>query len=526
MDRRSFLKTAAGAGALTATGGFATPAISQRAAARALRFVPHADLANFDPIWTNAYIARNSGVLVWDMLYGVDATLQPRRQMVEAEDVSSDGLTWTFRLRPGLKFHDGESVLAKDAVASINRWAVREPMGQMIKAVENELAVVDDRTFRWVLKKPFPKLLLALGKTNSPCCFVMPARIAATDPFRQITEHVGSGPMRFIKNEWVPGAKAVFEKFPGYVPRQEPASWLAGGKRIVADRIEWIVIADQATAAAALQSDEVDWLEAPLPDLVPLLRKNRNVTADISDPLGWVGILRMNHLFPPFNDVRARRAILMALSQEDYMHSFVGDDDQVWKPLPGFFTPGAPLYTEDGSEILKGPRSLDAAKRLLAESGYSGAPITLLAGQDLPPQKGWGDVTADLLTRLGMKVDYVAVDWGTVVARWGQKSPPGRGGWNMFVVDTAGAGCLDGTNKWLRANGDMAFFGWPNIPQVEAEIAAWYDARTLDEEKTIARRLNKAALDNVVYAPLGWYLRHYAWRKNVSGIVQGPLPFF
>src|SRR2546425_3723625 len=194
MDRRTFMKSAVGLGALATAGGLATPAISQRAAARALRLVPHADLANFDPIWSPAYIARNAGLLVWDMLYGIDNTLTPRRQMVEAEEVSPDGLTWTFRLRLGLKFHDGEPVLAKDAVASINRWAAREPMGQMIKAIENELIAVDDRTFRWILRKPYPKIRLALGKTAPPCCFVMPARIAATDAFRQIGEYVGSGP--------------------------------------------------------------------------------------------------------------------------------------------------------------------------------------------------------------------------------------------------------------------------------------------------------------------------------------------
>jgi peptide/nickel transport system substrate-binding protein len=525
MDRRAFLKTMAGAGALAAAGGLATPAISQRAAARALRLVPHADVANFDPIWTSAYIARNAGLLVWDMLYGMDAKLQQRRQMVEAEEVSSDGLTWTFRLRGGLRFHDGELVLAKDAVASINRWAPRDLMGQMIKAIENELVAVDDRTFRWGLKKPYPKMLLALGKIATPCCFVMPARIAATDPFKQINQHIGSGPMRFARNEWVPGAKAVFEKFANYVPRQEPASWLAGGKRILADRIEWIIIADQATASAALQNGEVDWLEEPLPDLIPLLRKNRNVMVDVADPLGNIGTLFFNHLYPPFNDARARRAILMALSQEDYMRAILGDD-KLWKPLPGFFTPGSLLYNEEGGGILKSPRNFDAAKRLLAESGYSGHPVTCMAAQDLARHKAWGEVTADLLTRLGIKVDRVAVDWGTVVARRAQKSPPGQGGWQIFHTDFIGADCMDPTSKIIRANGDNAFFGWPNIPQIEAEVAAWFDAKTLDDEKASARRLNKAAFDNAVYAPLGWFLHHHAWRKNVTGIVAGPLPFF
>jgi peptide/nickel transport system substrate-binding protein len=224
MDRRTFLKSAVGAGALATAGGLTTPAISQRAASRALRFVPQSDLANFDPIWSVAYVVRNAAAMVWDTLYGVDDKLQPRRQMVEAEEVSADGLTWMFRLRSGLKFHDSEPVLARDVVASLKRWSFRDPLGQMIKAIENEISVVDDRTFRWVLKKPYPKMVLALGRFGVPMCFIMPARIAATNPFRQINEYVGSGPMRFIRDEWVPGARAAFEKFPGYLPRQEQAS--------------------------------------------------------------------------------------------------------------------------------------------------------------------------------------------------------------------------------------------------------------------------------------------------------------
>jgi peptide/nickel transport system substrate-binding protein len=526
MNRRAFLKTAAGIATLAGSGGLATPAISQRVAARALRLVPHADLANFDPIWTTAYIARNAGLLIWDMLYGVDDKLQPQRQMVESEAVSSDGLVWTFRLRTGLKFHDGEPVLAKDAVASVNRWAARDAMGQMIKAIENELVAVDDRTFRWSLKKPFPKMLLALGKIGTPCCFVMPTRIASTDPFKQINEYVGSGPMRFIKNEWTPGARAVFEKFADYLPRQETPSWLAGGKRIMSDRIEWFVIADQSTAAAALQSGEVDWLELPLPDIVPALRKNRAVMVDVADPMGYIGTLFFNHLHPPFNDVRARRAVLMALSQADYMRAYVGTDDRMWKPLPGFFTPGTPLYNEEGGNILMGERNLEAAKRLLAQSGYAGAPVTSMAAQDNAAHKAWGDVTADLLTRLGVKVDYASVDWGTVVAQRAQKSPPAQGGWQIFHTYFYGVDCVDPTSRIIRANGERAFFGWPNIPEIETEVAAWYEAKTLDDERAIVRRLNKAAFDNAIYAPLGLYLQQQAWRTNLTGVTQGPLPFF
>src|SRR5215471_5608280 len=527
MNRRAFLKSIVGAGALSAAGSFAKPAISQRAAARALRFVPQADLANFDPIWGTQYVVRNASAMVWDTLYGVDEKLEPQRQMAEGEEVSADGLTWTFRLRPGLKFHDGEKVLARDVVASLDRWSARDQMGLLIKAIQQELTAVDDRTVKWVLKKPFPKMLLALGKLSTQVCFIMPERIAKSDPFKQITEYIGSGPMRFMRNEWVPGARAAFEKFADYVPRQEPSSWLAGGKHMLADRIEWIVMPDPATAAAALQNGEIDWWENPIIDLVSVLRQNRNIEVDIADPLGNIGSFRMNHLFPPFNDVRARRAILMAMSQEDYMRALVGDEGALWRPLPGYFTPGTPLYNEEGGEILKGPRDLEAAKRLLGESGYSGAPVTCLVAQDQPITKAFGDVTADLLKRLGMNVDFKAIDWGTVGARRAQKSPPGQGGWQMFHTWHAGADCINpAPYTALRANGNAAWFGWPDSPQLEAEIASWFEAKSLAEEKAAIGRLNKVALDNVVYAPTGFFMSFQAWRKNVTGITQGPLPFF
>ncbi|MDB5371423.1 MAG: transporter substrate-binding protein [Belnapia sp.] len=527
MDRRNFLKGTAAVGLVGVSSGLAGPALSQGAAARTLRFVPQANLANFDPIWGTQYVVRNGAAMVWDTLYGFDAELKPQRQMAEAEQVSADGLTWDFRLRPGLKFHDGSPVLAKDVVASLTRWSARDPMGQMLKAIQQELVAVDDRNIRWVLKKPFPKMLMALGKNSTPMAFIMPERLAKTDPFTQVADFIGSGPMRFKRDEWNPGARAVFEKFADYVPRDEPSSWLAGGKRMGVDRVEWLVMPDPATASAALQNGEVDWWENPITDLVPQLRRNRNIRVDIADPLGNIGSFRMNHTTTPFNDVKARRAVLMALSQEDYMRALVGEDNNLWKPLPGYFTPGTPLYSEAGGEILKGPRNFDAAKKLLAESGYNGTPVTCVVAQDQPITKAQGDVTADLLKRLGMNVDFVATDWGTTGQRRAMKNPIGQGGWSMFHSWHAGADCINpAVYNAVRANGAGAWFGWPDIPAVETEIGAWFDAPDAAAEKAAIDRVNKAALDNVVYAPTGFFLGYQAWRSNVSGIVKGPLPFF
>jgi peptide/nickel transport system substrate-binding protein len=354
---------------------------------------------------------------------------------------------------------------------------------------------------------------------------MMPERLAVTDPFKQIDEYIGSGPMKFAKGEWVPGAKAVFERFADYQPRQEPGSWLAGGKKMLIDRVEWIVMPDPATAANALQAGEVDWWENPITDLIPQLKRNRNIRVDIADPLGNIGTFRMNHLTTPFNNLKARQAVLAALSQEDYMRALVGDDNALWKKLGGYFTPGTPLYTEQGGDVLaKGPQ-MDLAKRLLAESGYNGSPVTCVVAQDQPITKAQGDVTADLLKRIGFNVDYVATDWGTTGQRRAMKNPVGQGGWSMFHSWHAGADCINpAVYIAIRANGDKAWFGWPDIPAVEGAVGEWFDAPNQAAEKAALGKLNAAAVENVLYVPTGFFLGYQAWRSNVSGIVKGPFP--
>jgi peptide/nickel transport system substrate-binding protein len=522
MDRRTVLK---GVAAASAVGSLPLPAYAQ--GAKVLKFVPHANLANFDPIWGTQYVVRNAAMLVWDTLYGIDDKFQPKRQMAAGEGVSADGKTWTFKLKSGLKFHDGGAVTAKDVVASLDRWMARDPMGLMIKALRQELTAVDDLTVKLVMSAPYPKMLFALGKNNTPCAFIMPERIAKTDPFKQIEEYVGSGPMKFVRGEWVPGAKAVFERNADYKGADGAPTWLSGNKTISFDRIEWVIMPDPATASAALQNGEIDWWENPIADLVPLLKKNRNIKLDIADPMGLIGSFRMNHLHPPFNNVLARRAVQMVVNQEDYMRAIVGDDKSLWSACPSFITPNTPLYTEAGGEPLKGKRDFDAAKKLLQQAGYKGEKVTCVVAQDLSPLKAMGEITADLLKRLGMNVDFVATDWGTVGQRRASKNPPDQGGWGMFHTWHAGADCVNPASYTaIRANGDKAWFGWPTNEAVEKSVTDWFGAKDLAEERTIIERMNRAAMEHVVYVPTGVFKSYQAWRSNVNGVVQGPLPFF
>jgi peptide/nickel transport system substrate-binding protein len=521
MKRRDVL---AGGAAAAMSMGLARPSLAQKA--QVLRYVPQAGLANPDPIWTTATVASLHGYMVWDTLYGIDEGLIPRLQMLQAADTSSDGLTWNFKLREGLFWTDGEPVRSIDCITSIKRWARRDGFGQRLLTQTVDMKVVDDKTFQIILNKPYPLLPYALGG-GSTGCFIMPERISKTDPFTQITEYVGSGPMVFNKAEWVPGAKAVFDKFDGYVPRQEAADWLSGGKRIMFDRIEWDIISDPATVGAALQNGEVDWAETPLPDLIPLLKRNRNIKVDIADPLGNIGSLRMNHLQPPFNDVRARRAVLMALSQEEYMQAVVGDNPDLWKPLPSFFTPGTPFYTEAGGDILKGPRNYEAAKKLLSDAGLLGAKVTLLVATDVAITKAEGDVTNEMLKKIGFEVDYVATDWGTVGARRAKKDPPSQGGWNIFHTWHAGADCINpAPYTALDSSGQTAWFGWPKSDEVQKDIAEWYDAPDAAAEKKAMDAIDIASFENVTYGPTGFFLMYQAWRSNLSGIVRAPFPVF
>ena len=331
MDRRSFLKSSLSVGALAASGGIAAPAIAQ-GAAKTLKFVPQANLANFDPIWGTQYVVRNASVLVWDTLYGVDSKLEPQRQMVEGEEVSSDGLTWTFKLRSGLKFHDGEPVLAKDVVASLARWAVRDSDGPddpghpegagRGRRQDREMGAVEalpEDEIRARQEQHADRLHHA-GAHRQDRSLQADHRV-----HRQRPDDVRA------PTSGCPARRPYSRSSPAIVPRQEPASWLAGGKNIAIDRLEWIIMPDPATASAALQNGEIDWWETPIPDLVPILKRNRNIKVDIADPLGNVGSFRLNHMHPPFDNVKVRRAVQMALSQEDYMRAVVGSDDSLWQ---------------------------------------------------------------------------------------------------------------------------------------------------------------------------------------------------
>jgi peptide/nickel transport system substrate-binding protein len=368
-------------------------------------------------------------------------------------------------------------------------------------------------------------LILALGQVQNPC-FMMPARIAATDPYQQIRDATGSGPFRFLANEWNPGQRAVWARNEAYVPRQEPVDGLAGGRVPRIERVEWTIITDPATAANAMVTGEQDYWEYPLHDLLPLMRRSRDLVVQQRLLEGTYGVCRFNHLHPPFNNPAIRRALAMAVDQRDYLRAVAGNEPDGWGVCEGVFTCGTPLANEEGSEVLK-VRSVDRARAALREAGYANEKVVLIAPGDYPQINALSLVTADLLRRLGMNLELVSTDWGTLVQRRASKESVERGGWSVFHTTTSGQSIgLPVFHLFLRANGAQAWFGWPEDAEIERQRAAWIDAPDDAARLAAGRALNRRAMEVLPYIPLGFYWQPSAWRRNVTGVFRAPVTAF
>jgi peptide/nickel transport system substrate-binding protein len=527
MFRRGVLGGAALAGASLAGASLVLPgpSLAQPASSRLLKFIPQANLSTIDPFWTTAYIARNHGYMVYDQLYAVDDDYKVHPAAAAGHVVEDDGRRWIFTLRSGLKFHDGEPVRARDAVASIQRWARRDAFGQRLLTQTEEMAALDDLRFQIRLKKPFPMMLDAFAKVTTPCLFIMPERIAQTDPFQQITDATGSGPYRFRKEEWVPGAKAVWEKNAAYVPFGEGVARNTAGPHVAHfDRVEWHIINDPGTAAAAVQSGEIDWWEQPTADLFPSLARNRNVVVEVADPMGLIGTFRPNHLTAPFNNPAVRRAVLTCISQMDMMTAVIGDDPKLKRDKVGFFAPASPFGTTAGLEAYQG--SIEQARREIQAAGAMGQKLVLMNATDLASINACGLVGADLFKRMGFDVEYVGTDWGTVVQRRASREPLEKGGWSGFFTFWSAVDHWNpaGHNA-LRGNGAQAWFGWPDIPEIERQRDAWFDAPDAATAKVATDAISRAAFEGVPYVPTGQYFQPTAYRRSLTGVLKGP-PLF
>ncbi|TCR66582.1 peptide/nickel transport system substrate-binding protein [Bosea sp. BK604] len=523
MDRRTFLGASLG----LAAGSLASPHVARAAADRVIKFIPQRDLNSKDPMWIPAANVRTHGYMIFDTLYGIDENFRPQPQMAEGAAIEDDGKLWKIRLRPGLKFHDGTPVLARDAAASIRRFCVRDPLGQALAAVTDELSAPDDRTIQFRLKRPFALLPDALSSTPLFMPAIMPERLANTDPMKQVTDMVGSGPFRYVANEEMQGERYAYEKFAGYVPRDSGTpGWTAGPKVVNIDRVEWKVIPDPATIAAALQTGEADWIEyAPL-DLLDVLRSARNVKVAVTDPTGMKADMRMNQAIPPFDNPEIRRALLGAVKQEDYCIAMAGTDPSGWKARVGFFVPGSPMASDAGLDVFDTPRDFAAVAAKIKAAGYKNEKVVIMSPGDIPAGKAASIVNADMLQKVGMNVDYAELDWASIAQRRMKKEPVEQGGWNIWIAPGPGLSQFNPVAATLLRTGPQAYFGWPKSDRLEELRNEWLTAPDLAAQKRVAVEIQKQAFIDLPMIPLGMYYQPTAYRTSLEGVLSGFATFW
>ena len=495
-----------------------TAATTATAQDKVLRVVPHSNLAILDPIWTTAYMSRNHGYMIYDTLFGTDENAKIKPQMVESWTESDDHRLWTFKLRRGLEFHDGKPVTSEDVVASLTRWGKRDAMGQALMTFVQRMDAPAPDTFRIFLGEACGFVLEALGKPSSSVPFIMPKRIAETDAFKQIEEHIGSGPYIFKKDEFKPGDKAIYVKNTKYVPRSEPPSGTTGGKQVYVDRVEWnLALRDAQAQVNALQKGEIDIIEALGFDFYETVKADSNLQLPKYANVGLQYMARFNHLHKPFDNAKVRQAALAAFSQEPFLRAQVGVKE-LYKTCASMFICGTPFGTTVGSDI-QSKSNMKKAQELLKASGYDGTPIVLMKPTDLASIQKLPDVAAQLMRQAGFKVDLQAMDWQTLVGRRAKKDAPDKGGWHMFLTAWQTFDVWNPIgNPAMDTRGEKStWFGWATDDKMVELRNQLMRATDEGAKKKLGEAMHVRAFEIATHAPLGEYSQPMAARKNISG---------
>ena len=526
--RRRLLQTTAGAASLAAMPSIGRTQ-STPPANRTLRVAMQQDLNSYDPVLSTSLTTSYHSNAIYDTLFGLDANFNAQPQMLSKWGLSDDKKTYTFELRDGLKFSDGSAVTSADCVASIRRWGGRDASGKDLFARVADTPVKDAKTFQLVLKEPYGLTIDMMSKATTSCLFIMRKKEADTDPNQAITEYIGSGPFTFNKDLTRNGATYVYDRNPNYNPRSEAASGVSGGKIAKVDRVVWQNIQDPQTALAALQNGEIDFYEAPPVDLIDTLESDKNIIIDVLNKSGWVGMLRPNHLHPPFNNVKARQALKYIINPMDMMKAFVGNP-KFYGACAAYFGCGLPMENDENTAWYKDGQNIAKAAQLFKEAGYDGRPIIMMQPTDLRPIGDTTPLIAQWLRQAGVNVQVEVSDWSVAAVRRGKKDLPEKGGWNLFSTFTSGYQL--GANPFFywghSAVGDKAGFGWPEDAEHEKYRAAWSAASTLQERQAIARQMQAHAWDWIPYVTYGRWLQPVAYRRNVKGWLSMPeiIPFW
>ncbi|MER8874770.1 ABC transporter substrate-binding protein [Mesorhizobium sp. M0814] len=517
ISRREILKTGLAAGT-----ALSIPSVLRAQTAptdvRTVHMVRGGGLSSFDPVVTTDSAVLDHALAIYDTLFSLDSKFMPQPQMVGNWHLSDDKKTYTFELRDGLSWHDGTPVTAVDCVASIRRWGEVKPGGQLLMARASDISKKDEKTFTIVLKEPMGLVPTILTQY----LYVMREKDAATPATEAVTANIGSGPFKFNHALAKPGASFAYDRNEKYVPRSEPSDGFAGAKIVKVDRVIWDNIGDQQTALAALQAGEIDYLEGPPADFYPVIENDPSLELQVLDQSGQDYFLRINFLQPPFDNVKARQAVLHMVNQDAYL-SVISPDPKYSSNVTSFFGAGNPVSNDENTGWYKKGGDPEKAKQLLKEAGYAGEKVVILQPTDWAEASNASQLLAAELRKIGVHAELAASDWGGLVARRANKGPVDEGGWSLFISSESDYSRGDPVGAaTLAMNGEKGWYGWPNSDEYEALRSKWAEVETLEERKALARKMQQVAWDLAGTVLLGRVVTPIARRKTLTGVIGMP----
>ncbi|RWP47015.1 ABC transporter substrate-binding protein [Mesorhizobium sp.] len=470
---------------------------------------------SFDSMVSTAQSTGNHGLAIYDTLFALDSKLMPQPQMVEKWGVSDDKRIYTFELRDGLGWHDGTPVTAADCVASIRRWSQVAPGGKLITERAKDISALNDKTFVISLREPLGLLTEILASTATPVLCVMREKDASLAATEQVTANIGSGPFKFNQALAKPGASFTYDRNEHYVPRQEPPDGFAGGKVVKVERVIWDFIEDQQTAFAALQAGEIDFIELPAADLYPLFKSDPALELQVLNKGGDIYFMRMNCLKKPFDNVKARQAVLHLIDQEAVMRTSF--PPELIRPIISFFGNDTPYASNDNTGWYKKGGNPERAKQLLSEAGYSGEALVILQHANWREANTMEQFLADTLKKIGVNAELVPSDQAAFVAR--RKSRD----WDIFMgSETDYDRSTPISNSTLSASGEQGWWGWPKSDEYEALRAKWAEVETLEERQALAREMQRIQWDIAGTVLLGSAVSPIARSKTLVDLIEMP----
>lgn len=493
-------------------------------AARTVHMAMNGDLSVFDPIMTTADITASHALAVYDTLFALDSKFTPQPQMVGKWGVSNDKKTYTFELRDGLGWHDGSPVTAADCVASIRRWGDSDAGGKLIMSRVKDVSKKDDKTFALTLKEPLGLLIPLLAQSGNYLA-MMREKDASRPATEQVTSNIGSGPFKFNEELARPGTSFTYDRNEKYVPRKEAADGYAGGKIVNVDRVIWDNIRDQQTALAALQAGEIDFLQSPPSDLYSVIEGDANLALQVLNRGGQDVIMRMNCLQKPFDNVKARQAMLNLIDQDAFLR-IMSPDPKYSHLVTSLFGSNTPYTNDKNTTWSKKGGDPEKAKQLFKEAGYSGEKVVILQPTNISTFSNSAQLLAAALRKVGVDAELAPSDWGGIVARRSNRGPVETGGWSIFITDVSDFSFADPIGvPFVSANGEAAWYGWPSNTEYEALRTKWADTETLEERKALAEKMQNIWWDFVGSAFLGQYTSPIARRKTLTGLISMPRDF-